>query len=113
MKKINTKNKKDLKGKAKRTVVEKLSDIFEAGNIEAFIEVRKQPAKLLYWNFIIGLSRGIGFLLGATVVGALLIALLKHTLHKLGGAPWIGEQLAQIYHFMGESITDTAKTIGH
>ncbi len=93
-------------------LTQKLAAMFEARNIEEFIDSRKRPLRLIYWNFVIGLSRGVGFLLGATVVGALLIALLKHTLHKLGGTPWIGEQVAQIYQYMQESLTETAKTAG-
>ncbi len=89
-------------------LTQKLAAIFEARHIEEYIDMRKRPWKLIYLNFIIGLSRGFGFLLGATVVGALLIAFAKTSLHHLGGMPWIGEKIAQAYLYVSEIVKNSA-----
>jgi uncharacterized membrane protein len=105
MKKV--KKKKQVYDTESMKLEQKLAAMFEARNIEEFIDVRKRPFSLMYWNFIIGLSRGIGFLLGATVVGALLIAFGKHTLVRLGGMPWLGEKVAQAYIYINEIVKNT------
>jgi hypothetical protein len=110
------KNKKEKKKKAaidkdELALTQKLAVMFEARNIEEFIDARKRPFRLIYWNFIIGLSRGFGFLLGATVVGALMLTFLKHTLHGLGAVPWIGDRVAEIYLYANEALKNSG-TVG-
>ena len=86
-------------------LTQKLAALFEARNIEDFIDVRRRPWRLIY--FIIGISRGVGFLLGATVLGAILIAFAKHALHKLGGTQWLNENMSQIFLNISNSVKNT------
>jgi hypothetical protein len=83
-------------GRKESSFERKLASWLEARNIEEFLDLRSRPWKLIWLNFVIGLSRGFGFLLGATVVGALLLAWIKHAVVKLGGMPWLGEKAAEI-----------------
>ena len=101
------KRKKPAVNAADMRLTQKLAALFEARNIEEFIDLRKKPLRLIYWNFMIGLSRGVGFLLGATVVGALLIAFAKHAVHRLGGMPWLGEKIAQAYLYISDIVKNT------
>jgi hypothetical protein len=99
------------KGRADLKLVQKIAAIMEAGTIEEFIDVRSRPFRLIFWNFVIGLSRGIGFLLGATVVGAIIITVMKHAVVKLGGMPWLGEQIANAVIYI-KQIVDQAPGTG-
>jgi len=92
-------------------LMQKVAAILEAGNIEEFIDVKKRPFRLIFLNFIIGLSRGVGFLLGATVVGAIVLAILKSVFVKLGGMPWFGSQIADILLYVKE-VTEQAQQAG-
>jgi len=72
--------------------VEKLATLFERVEFQDYLNLLNNPKRLLWVNFLAGLSRGVGILLGGGVVGALTIGLLiafgvwmVHTL----GMPWI------------------------
>ncbi|MFP4465614.1 MAG: DUF5665 domain-containing protein [Candidatus Goldiibacteriota bacterium] len=86
--------------------------MLEAGNIEEFIDLRSRPWKLIFWNFVIGLFRGIGFLIGATVLGAIIIALgsnfIKEVIDSLGGLPWIGEKIADAFLYIKEIVEESS-----
>lgn len=89
-------------------LMQKVAAMLEAGNIEEFIDVKSRPFRLIFLNFIIGLSRGVGFLLGATVVGAIILAVLKGVFIKLGGMPWFGTQIADILLYV-KDVTEQAQ----
>ncbi|PKL92798.1 MAG: hypothetical protein CVV21_00175 [Candidatus Goldiibacteriota bacterium HGW-Goldbacteria-1] len=89
-------------------LMQKVAAMLEAGNIEEFIDIKSRPLKLIFLNFVIGLSRGVGFLLGATVVGAIILAIMKGVFVKLGGMPWFGTQIADILVYI-KSITEQAQ----
>jgi len=92
-------------------LMQKVAAMLEAGNIEEFIDIKSRPLRLIFLNFIIGLSRGVGFLLGATVVGAIVLAIMKGVFIKLGGMPWFGTQIADILVYVKE-ITEQAQHAG-
>jgi hypothetical protein len=56
--------------------------------LSALLEILGSSRKLLWVNFLAGLSRGVGFFLGVTLVGALLIGVLAtlfdHAAQTLG-----------------------------
>ena len=56
----------------------------------------KKPWKLVWINFLIGIARGTGFILGMTIFGALIITLLVILLHKMVDLPVIGSFVADI-----------------
>jgi hypothetical protein len=107
MKKLKTIKKSKGMGGEDLKLTQKLAALFEARNIEEYIDMRSRPWRLIYWNFIMGISRGVGFLLGATVLGAIFIAFGKHFLHKLGGMPWLGEKIAQAFLYISDIVKNT------
>ena len=60
----------------------------QASELAALSELLSSRWKLLWVNFLAGLARGVGFFLGASLVGALLLGLLATvfdtTAHRLG-----------------------------
>jgi hypothetical protein len=104
MKKVRKPNplKYDLK------IMQKIAAVLEASNIEEFLDLRSRPGRLIFWNLIIGLSRGIGFFIGATVAGALVYVFIKHALHSLGGLPWIGEKIASAFIYISDLVKEGA-----
>jgi hypothetical protein len=87
-------------------LIQKIAAVLEASNIEEFLDLRTRPLRLIYWNLVIGLFRGIGFFIGATVAGALLYTFMKHAVSSLGGLPWIGEKIANAVIYIGDLVRE-------
>ena len=56
----------------------------------------KKPWKLIWINFLIGLARGVGLVIGMTIFGAIVIALIFFILHKMVDLPVVGSFVAKI-----------------
>lgn len=92
---------------SERRVAEKVS---EAG-LGDFVRYLQSPWQIIWSNFLAGIFRGLGFVVGATVLIAIAIYILVHI---LGNVPVVGEFFAK----MGEFLTDiqagaeTLKSLG-
>lgn len=76
------------------THLQKLVDHLEKTRIAEYVELMQKPRRLLFLNFIAGLARGFGIAVGATIVFALLIELLRRLI--LLNIPGIGDFIAEI-----------------
>ncbi|HAX62137.1 MAG TPA: hypothetical protein DCX95_06270 [Elusimicrobia bacterium] len=56
----------------------------------------KKPWKLIWVNFLIGIARGVGLVIGMTILGAVLVAMVFFVLNKMVNLPVIGSYIAQI-----------------
>jgi hypothetical protein len=63
-----------------------------ASGFEDVVMFIKKPWKLIWINFLIGLARGLGFFLGMTILGALVLV----ALHRMVDFPLIGRYIADI-----------------
>lgn len=66
----------------------------EALRIAQYMEMLEKPVKLIFTNFIAGIARGLGIALGATLVFALMLELLRRLI--LLNIPGIGSFIAEI-----------------
>lgn len=86
-----------LNGRLLERVLDRLAHLaaaLEKASVAEFIELYRRPRRLLFLNFLSGLSRGFGIAVGFTVVGALFLYLLGQ-LAALN-LPIIGELVADI-----------------
>jgi hypothetical protein len=75
--------------------------------LEDFLKYLKSPWSIIWTNFVAGLFRGLGFIIGATV----LIAVATFILVKvLGNLPWVGESFKQIGEFF-QNLEQAAQTL--
>ncbi|MBP2649805.1 MAG: hypothetical protein H6Q74_630 [Firmicutes bacterium] len=74
--------------------LEKLIRHLEALRIADYMELLQKPGRLIFVNLVAGIARGLGIALGATLVFALVIELLRRLI--LLNIPGIGEFIAQI-----------------
>lgn len=74
--------------------MEELMQSFEKTSLAEFIELYRNPKRLLYLNFLAGIARGFGLALGFTVVGAFFL----YGLGKIASLnlPVVGEFVAEI-----------------
>jgi hypothetical protein len=63
-------------------------------NIAEYMELLNNPRRFFWINFLGGLSRGVGVALGATIVAAVLIAILQRIV--VLNLPIIGDFIADI-----------------
>jgi len=74
--------------------VEELSANLERMRLAEYVEVLRNPRRLLYINFLIGLARGFGGAVGATVLVAVLFYFLQKAV--VLNLPVIGDFIAQL-----------------
>lgn len=78
-------------------LIEKLQRTVEAlekAGVAEWVELFRRPGRLLYLNFLAGVSRGLGVAVGFSLMGAVLILLLGR-LARLN-LPIIGEFIADV-----------------
>ncbi len=80
--------------------IEKALVKWERISITEYEEYRHNKKSVLFFNFLIGVFRGVGFVIGATVVGAIVLALLTWVLSKSINMPVIGEFIAKIVDYV-------------
>ena len=66
----------------------------------------KHPAKAIWANIVVGISRGVGFVLGVSIVGAFVVTLLGWFLNHFISIPIIGKYIAVIVEQVQEYINN-------
>ncbi len=56
--------------------IEKLSDDMHKMNLAEYTEIVRSPKRIIILNLIAGIARGLGFAVGATILGAVVLAIL-------------------------------------
>jgi len=74
--------------------LEKLVRQLESMRVAQYMELLEKPAKLIFINFVAGISRGLGIAIGATLVFAMMIEGLRRLI--LLNIPGIGSFIADI-----------------
>ncbi|HAK74161.1 MAG TPA: hypothetical protein DCP36_12335 [Sporomusaceae bacterium] len=74
--------------------LEKLVRQLESMRVAQYMELLEKPARLIFINFVAGISRGLGIAIGATLVFALMIEGLRQLI--LLNIPGIGNFIADI-----------------
>jgi len=89
--------------------IEKLAAHYDRAEFQNYLELLGKPKRLLWVNFLAGLSRGVGMLMGAGMIGTLiagiLIGLAAWAIHTLGGLPWIGEEFQKLIFYIRDLVT--------
>ncbi len=81
--------------------LDKISRYYEKMRIDEYIELLNKPKRLLWLNFISGLSKGLGTAIGFTLLGAIGIYILKESVRL--NLPLIGKYIAEIVRIVEHS----------
>lgn len=76
------------------TKINELSISMEKMKLAEYIDLLNNPKRLLYINFLAGISRGIGTAIGFTILGAIVVFILRKLV--LLNIPLIGDFVAEI-----------------
>ncbi|MGI6484988.1 MAG: DUF5665 domain-containing protein [Tepidanaerobacteraceae bacterium] len=83
--------------------IDDLSIKIEKLNLTEYLEVLRNPRRLLYINFLGGIARGVGTAVGFTLLGAFVIYILQRlVILKL---PVIGNFIADIIKIVQKQLT--------
>lgn len=83
--------------------VEELSWIMERFNLAEYVELFNKPGRLILVNFVAGVARGVGTAVGFTILGAMLVFLLRTLILK--NLPGIGGFIADIVKMVNINLT--------
>ncbi len=72
--------------------VNEISEKLEKTRISEYIDMANNPKRMVYYNFLYGLARGLGTAIGLTVLAAVLLYVLR----RFVDLPLIGELIANL-----------------
>ncbi len=83
---------------AKLSAAQKVAVFLTKARLDEYIDLMNRPWRLAWLNFLSGVARGVGMVVGGGIVATVLILVavrvLSAMLHHVGGMPWVGDQLA-------------------
>ncbi len=83
--------------------VEKISREIDGMKIAEYVEMIEHPKRMLWANFLGGIARGVGMAIGFTILGAVLLYLLREAV-KLN-LPLIGQFIAELVRIVQENLS--------
>ncbi|ADL12422.1 DUF5665 domain-containing protein [Acetohalobium arabaticum] len=92
----------------KETIIElkeslmKLIGDFHKMGVAEYIEMVRSPKRMLYVNFLAGLARGLGVVVGATLLGAIFLSILFKMADL--NLPLIGEYIARLVRIVKQNL---------
>lgn len=82
----------------------KLAMILEKAKLGDYVQMMSKPWRSIWLNFLAGVSRGAGMVVGASLVGGLLVILtiqgLKYVAKHSDMVPWFGDQVKEAVGFV-------------
>lgn len=77
-------------------LIQRLTDTLERMHLDEYLEYVSNRRRMIANNLVYGMVRGLGFTIGFTVLGALVIVILKNLF--LENIPVIGDFVAEVIH---------------
>lgn len=77
-------------------LIQQLTDTLERMHLDDYLEYVSNRRRMIANNLLYGMVRGLGFTIGFTVLGALVIVLLKNLVSE--NIPLIGDFVAEVIH---------------
>ncbi len=80
--------------------LERLLRVFDMIGFNEFVRYLSSPRRILFWNFAAGMAKGLGIIIGMTVV----VAIIMWGLTKMVDFPLIGEYFQKILELIDNSV---------
>lgn len=91
--------------KLKRRLMDRMDDLFWAlsrAHMAEFVELFRRPRRMIWLSFLSGLARGLGTLVGFSILGALVLYIL--TLSLVRNLPLVGGVIAELIVIINEHL---------
>lgn len=82
--------------------LEKISLMLEKAKIGDYVTMMAKPKRMIWTNFIAGLARGFGMAIGFTILGAIVLYMLRQAV--LLNIPIIGNFIAEIVRIVQDNL---------
>ena len=95
--------KKDRPDLPQKHLIGRLSELvtqLEHMEVKSLAEYYAKPRQVIFFNVVLGISRGVGFAIGATVIAAIFLSLGIQILSYFVDIPVIGKLVADIINAM-------------
>jgi len=79
-----------------------LSKAIEKARIDEYTTMLKRPWKFFFFNFVVGIFRGLGMAVGFTVIFAIIIYIFSKIVTHMVGLPLIGQYIAELIDFVNQ-----------
>lgn len=93
-------------------LVRRLALELEKAKLGDYVQMMSKPWRSIWLNFVAGVSRGVGMVVGSMLVGGLVVVLmmqgLKAAFHHAGGLPWVGDKVKQAVGFVLQAAQEHA-----
>ncbi|WP_073253627.1 DUF5665 domain-containing protein [Caldanaerovirga acetigignens] len=83
--------------------IDELSVKIEKLNLSEYLELFRNPKRLLYLNFLAGVARGFGMAVGFTLLGALALYILQRVV--ILNLPLIGDFIAELVRIVQDELS--------
>jgi hypothetical protein len=80
--------------------IKRLADYLERMNYADYVMLTQQPRRLILSGFLYGVARGLGYAVGFSIIGALLIWLINQL--NVLNLPLIGDFIAELLVYIQE-----------
>jgi F0F1-type ATP synthase assembly protein I len=88
--------------KAINDKINKMAKDMEDTTIADYIQLLNSPRKLMWTNFVAGISRGVGFAIGFTIIASTIVVLLQVLIDW--NLPIVGHFIARIVEHVNEQL---------
>ncbi|MFZ5354657.1 MAG: DUF5665 domain-containing protein [Bacillota bacterium] len=95
-------SKTEVKVKELESRLDKIALVLEKSKIGDYVSIMSQPKTLLINNFLGGLARGFGTAIGFTILGAVVLYMLRSAV--LLNIPIIGNFIAEIVKIVQDNL---------
>lgn len=81
-----------------------LATAIERARIDEYTSMLTRPWKFFFFNFTVGIFRGLGIAVGMTIIAALFLYILVKILVNMVDLPFIGMYIAEIVKFVNQYL---------
>jgi len=89
--------------------LERIARALEKAGVPEYVRFLQSPIRLMVFNFLSGIARGLGIAVGMTLIAAMVIIVITKILAHLITLPLIGEQIAQIVKLVNQYLGESSK----
>ena len=82
----------------------KLAASIEKARIDEYTSMLTRPWRFFFFNFMVGVFRGLGMAIGFTIIAAVVLYILAKVLVQLVDFPIIGMYIAEIVRFVEQYL---------
>ena len=84
--------------------VGKLATAMERARVDEYTSMLTRPWRFFFFNFIVGIFRGLGMAIGFTLIFALIIYVITQILVQMVDLPIIGMYIAELVQFVNQYL---------